>query len=126
MSAYLSHLPAAPWRFRFDRESGSFYVCGEDGFPILLAERDDEAGGAALEMSALLRNAYDVQMRRGWTSVRGVDGWWLDATWDKADDMDNWHPTPFQEWLRDRHWPDPAAALTEADEWYKTNVEQKE
>lgn len=124
MSAYLSYLPPAPWHFRFDRESGTFYVCGADGFPILLAEKDDEAGGAALESAALARNALDVMQRRKW-GVRYCPFdkvWWLETPLASRRTP---HPhATFAAWIAEHASADPFDILIEADTWFAENVEK--
>ena len=79
---------------------------------IATFENEEDAKG-----SALARNAFDVMMRRGWSSKRHSDQkqWYVDT------------PTripPDGATTRHEH-ADPFTALVEADLWYVKNVEGK-
>lgn len=134
----LSKLTPAPWAVVEECPEGPFdigqrTVVGPESVTIIELKNDGCASDpspdyvhlfkADAEFIALARNAFDVMMRRGWTANRQEDGWWVDATFDNADDSDNWHPDNFQRWIREKLWPDPFTALVEADRWFKEHVE---
>jgi hypothetical protein len=62
---------------------------------------------------ALARNAFDVMLRRGWGAIRFKDGWCPG------------YPVRMPNELAHRRWDDPFTALTEADKWYRENIEAK-
>ncbi len=115
----LSKLTPAPWTVG-EHEVYGFRDCGGPyKVQVSLIETDRE-------FTALARNAFDVMMRRGWsTSQLELDfrkpfpdrhGWCV---------LDDWGEIP-----RIRRgeepvitWPDPFTALVEADKWYKEHVE---
>ena len=125
----MTELIPAPWSVNYDEDSGCTCVAGPNRFPILLAEMDSSDSGAvclaAAHFAALARNAYDIQIRRGWTANKSDQGWWVDASYDGSDDGDNWHPDSFQEWLDGRFWDCPLKAMVEADKWHRENCEAK-
>lgn len=91
-----SKLPPAPWTVGFDAQM--YYVPGV-------------ITGASLEVCqgvCLLRNALDVQMRRGWTARLLPDGrgWCVDVA-------------QCQHFGDRGEFTDPATVLCAADEWYK-------
>jgi hypothetical protein len=64
---------------------------------------------------ALMRNAADVMMRRGWWPVCDSEKWFVRGE----------GTGPLQIKNDDGPWSDPFTALVEADRWYKENVEAK-
>lgn len=99
----ISKLTAAPWTV----ESS----CAGDlwGFDIPelpeASYRDSRFGKRAdVEFIALARNAFDVMMRRGWSPIKGDDGWYA---------IDQ-YGTAIEDTSVD-DWPDPFTAIIEAD-----------
>lgn len=106
-----------------DRECG--WVADLVGAPYL----GYESTLANAEFIALARNAFDVMMRRGWWPIRNTDGKGWRIAWD-ARDCTNGLVKAWPWWDYEKQmdtpatWPDPFTALTDADKWYRKNVEK--
>jgi hypothetical protein len=128
MSVDLSKLSPAPWSCTGGRYIGIVAVVDGKRSQIGRSEEcadrlSDEVVVTNGTFIALARNAFDVQLRRGWTARRISNGRWL-----VQDDCN----TPLQQeqskpgrldWFEAN---DPFSALTTADEWYRTNMEAPE
>lgn len=118
MSIDLTKLFSAPWK---RGEGDPYTVVGAGGSPILLSEWDNDDGIACLEFAALARNAFDVQMRRGWETYRKNDGRWYVAMKGIENGADRYfqlyHHFP-------NGWSDPFTALVETDAWYRETTEK--
>jgi hypothetical protein len=120
----LAKLTPAPWSFYSDAD----FVCagGEWGAGNLVEHWAKDAASpecweeikADAEFIALARNAFDVQMRRGWwaVSVPTVSGWFLWLPGGANEKLRNWAGV--------NRFPDPFTALVGADLWYRENVEK--
>lgn len=113
----LTKLSPAPW-FADPRDR----LVIDAGRSVLTTEVELAAGGSnrpTVDMAfvALARNAFDVQLRRGWGVMpcRSVAGWWV------CKDSEG---TPFRDDCPRLYWPDPFTALVEADKWYRENAEK--
>ena len=76
--------------------------------------------------AALARKAYAIMLETGWTANPDPKGFWVDATYDGADDEDNYHPDELQKWLHGRYWPCPFQAIVETRAWWIANVQGSE
>lgn len=105
MNIDLTKLSPAPWEaIVVDSEDGSYDI--EDPRHV---EVGNVNGKTDAEFIALARNAFDVQVRRGWFAVpkyfNRPGTFWIVRTSI---------PNCAIEW---KEWPDPFTALVEADRW---------
>lgn len=125
----LSKLRPAPWHVeRFRRSVGKEFfhyydlTYGPADDPAerfsVLDDSNLESEEAALRFAALARNAFDIQMRRGW-GVENVDDGWRVNKWDADAEGSR-----FYLWVLKQSEPNPLIALVEAEKWYAANVEK--
>ncbi len=119
MSLDLTKLSPAPWEW-----NGSWRVChsAESRIGVVCDTAtnnnsrtwENQANAAFI---ALARNAFDIQMRRGWGVILTPEGWTISLEGAFAGSQK----------LRDAGWrgwfTDPFTALVEADKWL-ANVEE--
>lgn len=110
---------------KIDLMPGIWARNGNVDFKIADVRNEDDA-----ELFALARNAFDIQMRRGWFA----SPWWqqefngqkINSGWGL--DKSLWENHRYKPWVRfceDMIYDDPFTALVEADAWFKANVENK-
>lgn len=128
MAVDFSKLTPRPWEMATDDKGGLlYYLAAPGGYPLLLAEDDDERGEAALRFVALARNAFDVMTRRLWFprfigTENGMQRW-VAYSWSQVRDLRSTTAAVFSQPPSEWGFSDPFTALVEADRWYRENVE---
>lgn len=106
----IDKLTPAPWGFAdgcwVDPEGNPVFETSSD--QLIVGNVDD------IEFVSLARNAFDIMMRRGWWAVCDSEKWWVRG-----------EGTGPYLYHNDQPWADPFTALTEADKWYRENVERQ-